>query len=81
MVDIKVYGGPDCKSCQDLYEAVKKLVEEVGLEVSLEKITDIEEIINFNALPVLMVNGKILHIGKPIPTPEVLREILTNINP
>ncbi|WP_340695412.1 thioredoxin family protein [Hydrogenobacter thermophilus] len=82
-MEIKIYGGPDCRSCQELFERIRVVAEDLGLKADIQKITDIEEIINFNALPVLMIDGIIKHIGKPIPTVSDIKVLLTSasVNP
>ena len=41
VISIKVLGA-GCKSCHDQYENVKKAIEELGLEIEVEYITDME---------------------------------------
>ncbi len=69
--------GTGCPKCKKLAELAKNAAKELGLEYELEKVTDINEIMNFGvmATPGLAVNGKVLLAGK-MPSPEHLKELL-----
>jgi small redox-active disulfide protein 2 len=76
MLKIEVLG-PDCATCDDTFEKVKQVLEELKMEVELTKVTDIFQIIDrgVNFTPALMVNGKLMFQGK-VPTAEQIRKIL-----
>lgn len=63
-MDIKVLG-PGCKKCQALEEEVREVVEEMGIEAKIEKVTDLKEITNYNIFitPGLVVNGRVVVSG------------------
>ncbi len=69
--------GTGCPKCKKLAELAKNAAKELGLEYELEKVTDINEIMNFGvmATPGLAVNGKVLLAGK-MPSPEHLKGLL-----
>jgi small redox-active disulfide protein 2 len=69
--------GTGCPKCKKLAELAENIAKELGLEYELEKVTDINEIMNFGvmATPGLAVNGKVLLAGK-MPSPEHLKELL-----
>ena len=46
VISIKVLGA-GCKSCHDQYENVKKAIEELGLEIEVEYITDMEKVTDY----------------------------------
>jgi len=75
-VDIKVLG-PGCPNCRKMEEMARAAVAELGLEASIEKVTDIAEIMKHILwTPGLVVNGKVKHSGKPLPSPEKVKELI-----
>jgi small redox-active disulfide protein 2 len=64
MKDIKVLG-TGCANCK----ATVKLVEEVaiakGVEISLEKVEDIQKIMTYNIMstPAVVIDGQVVHAG------------------
>jgi hypothetical protein len=59
-------------------EIAKAAVKELGIEATIEKITDISQIAMHGILstPGLMVNGKIKHSGKPLPSLGKVKELI-----
>jgi small redox-active disulfide protein 2 len=76
-MEIKVLG-PGCANCFKMEEIAKQAVKELGIDAKIEKITDIGQIAMNGILstPGLMVNGKIKHSGKPLPTLEKVKELI-----
>ena len=76
-MEIKVLGH-GCANCFKLEELAKIAVKELGIEATVVKITDIGEIAMNGILstPGLMVNGKIKHSGKPLPSLEKVKELI-----
>lgn len=75
-MEIKVLG-PGCANCQKVESMVKDAVKELGIEAKVEKVTDMLEIMKYiTATPGIMVNGKLKHKGKPLPTPEKVKELI-----
>jgi small redox-active disulfide protein 2 len=69
--------GPGCATCHKLFEMVKLAVAELGINASVVAITDMEEIRKYTLTsPGLLVNGKLAHAGKPLPTLEKLKELI-----
>lgn len=71
---IKVLGA-GCKSCHEQFENVKKAVEELGLDVEVEYITDMEKVMTYGvmSMPAIVVNEKVVAMGKVLKTSEVLK--------
>lgn len=69
--------GTGCTKCNELYDRVKKIVEETGIKASVKKEEDIMEIMKYNVLstPAIVVNDNILIQGK-IPSVKELTEAL-----
>jgi small redox-active disulfide protein 2 len=75
-MEIKVLG-PGCYNCQLLEENVKKAVKELGIEANVEKIADMIEIMKYTmSTPGLVVNGKLKHAGRPLPSLEKVKELI-----
>jgi hypothetical protein len=56
----------------------KQAVKELGIDAAIVKITDIGEIARLGILstPGLIVNGKIKHTGKPLPSLAKVKELI-----
>jgi small redox-active disulfide protein 2 len=76
-MEIKVLG-PGCANCFKMEELAKTAVKELGVEATVVKITDIGEIAMNGILstPGLIVNGKIKHSGKPLPSLVKVKELI-----
>lgn len=70
--------GPGCANCHKLEEMAKQAVKELGIEAKIEKITDIVQIAMHGILstPGLIINGKIMHSGKPLPSLDKMKELI-----
>ena len=69
---IKVYGS-GCANCKKLEEMCKEVINELNANASVEKVTDIQEIMKTGILstPGLEINGKMISSGK-LPTKSTL---------
>jgi small redox-active disulfide protein 2 len=76
-MEIKVLG-PGCANCHKMEELAKTAVKELGIAADVVKITDIGQIAMHGILstPGLIVNGKIKHSGKPLPSLEKVKELI-----
>ena len=70
---IKVLGA-GCKSCHEQYENTKQAVKDMGLSVEVEYITDMQKVMECGAMsmPVLVVNEKVVTMGKVLKVNEVV---------
>lgn len=77
MTDIKILGS-GCAKCNSLYETTEKLATEMGLEFTIEKITDMLKFIDYGVMitPAIVVDGKLKVAGK-IPTDNEIKAFLT----
>ncbi len=76
-MEIKVLG-PGCANCHKMEEMAKQAVKELGLSAEVVKITDIGDIARHGILstPGLIVDGKIKHTGKPLPSLDKVKELI-----
>lgn len=72
MLRIKIFGS-GCPNCIKLEQMCQEVVNELSLNATIEKVTDLDEIINHGVMltPALMVNDKLLVQGK-LPTKATL---------
>ena len=64
MVSVKILG-TGCKKCQTLESKVRDLVTQNGIDAVVEKVTDIQEMVNYGIMmtPGLIVNEKVKSYG------------------
>lgn len=76
---IKVLGA-GCKACHGMYENTKQAVKNIGLNIEVEYITDLQKIMEYGAMsmPVLVINEKVVSQGKVLKVNDI--EKLFNIN-
>ncbi len=69
---IKVLGA-GCKSCHEQYENAKDAVNNLGLSVEVEYITDMDKVMEYGvmSMPAIVVNEKVASFGKVLKTTEV----------
>ena len=69
--------GTGCARCQQLTANAEKAIQGFGVEVQIEKVTEIKEILKFQILmtPGLAINGKVKSAGR-VPEPAEIREML-----
>lgn len=76
MKQVKVLG-PGCAKCKKLTENAELAVKELGTECSVEKVTDMGEIVSFGILmtPALVVDGEVKSSGRVL-SPEEIKQFL-----
>jgi len=70
--------GTGCPKCKKLTELSKDVVEELGISAKIEKITDINKIIEYGVMvtPALVVDGDVRVAGR-IPSKQEITEWIT----
>ena len=70
--------GTGCPKCKALAQNAETAAKELGLEYTLEKVTDIKEIMKFGVMstPALVVDGQVKVVGKVL-SPEQIKEMLS----
>lgn len=76
MKSVKVLGS-GCKRCVTTAELIQDTAKNIGVEVRIEKVTDMAEIAKLGIVstPGVIVDGKVVHAGG-IPKFEKIREWL-----
>ncbi len=76
-MNIKILG-TGCPSCQRLEANIKQTLEELKMEATLEKITEIQDILSYGVMgtPALVINEKVEVAGR-IPDVEELKSLLS----
>lgn len=75
-MEIKVLG-PGCAKCKTTYAVIEKVIKENNLDVTLIKVDDIMEMINYNILstPAVVIDGEVKIKGY-IPSEKEVKELL-----
>ncbi len=78
MLTIKVLGS-GCPNCKKVEAIARQAVEGMGIEAELIKVTDYNQIMDYNILstPGLVINEKVVCAGR-IPTPAEVTTWLAN---
>jgi small redox-active disulfide protein 2 len=75
-MEIKVLG-PGCANCHKMEELAKTAVNDLGIQATVEKISEIQEIMRYTmSTPGLVVNGKLKHSGKPLPDLDKIKALI-----
>ncbi|MHC4460204.1 MAG: thioredoxin family protein [Planctomycetota bacterium] len=69
--------GPGCTKCKKLAENTGTAAKDLGIEYTLEKVTDINDIMKFGVMitPALAVDGQVKVVGK-VPSPDEIKKML-----
>lgn len=70
---IKVLGA-GCKSCHEQYENTKAVVKNLGIDIEVEYITDLQKVMTYGvmSMPAIVVNDKVVSMGKVLKVKEVV---------
>lgn len=76
-MNIKVLG-TGCKKCKRLYEMCNELVDEMGIDATVEKIEDLKEILGYGVMgtPGLVIDEKVKVAGK-LPSRSEVKEMIS----
>jgi small redox-active disulfide protein 2 len=72
-MEIKVLG-PGCPKCGQTEKIVKEAVAEAGVEATVEKITDVMQIMTYRVMstPAVVVDGQVKSAGKVPKKEEIM---------
>ena len=73
---IKVLG-TGCAKCKKLEEAANKAVENSGVDATIEKVSEINDIMNYGVMmtPALVIDEKVVSTGKVLSAKNIERLI------
>ena len=76
MREIKILG-TGCPKCRELFENAQEAVNELNGEYSLEKVTELSEIMSYGVMltPAIVVDGEVKAAGK-VPSVEAIKEMI-----
>ena len=65
--------GTGCPKCIKLTENTETAAKESGIDYEIEKVTDINDIMNFGVMmtPALAIDGEVKIVGKVAPVEEI----------
>lgn len=74
MKQIKVLGS-GCRNCETTANLITIAAQQAGVEIELEKVTDMAEIMSYGVMstPGVVVDGKVVHAGG-LPGPDLVRK-------
>lgn len=66
--------GTGCVKCEKLFDNARAAVDECGAECELEKVSDIERIVDLGIMmtPALVIDGEVKAVGKVLSPEEIL---------
>jgi small redox-active disulfide protein 2 len=69
--------GTGCAKCAKLFETTQNAAKSLGMDCSIEKVTDLQEIMKFGVMmtPALVVDGVVKVSGK-IPAVEEVKKMI-----
>jgi small redox-active disulfide protein 2 len=72
-MDIKVLG-PGCAKCKEAEKVVREAVAAAGVDASVEKITDFQQMMQYGVMstPAVVVDGEVKVVGKVPSKDDVL---------
>lgn len=75
-MNIKILGS-GCSNCKRLEANAKAAIEELGLDATIEKVTDIKDIMKYGVMstPALVVDEKVKVMGK-VPSADDIKKYL-----
>lgn len=69
--------GTGCPKCVKTTKVVREVVEELGIDAEIEKVTDLNEIMAFNVMmtPAVAIDGQVKMAGR-VPSARALKKLL-----
>lgn len=67
--------GSGCAKCNQLKDATKAALEQLGMNTTIDHVTDFSEIATYGVIstPALVVDGKVISYGKVLKTEELVK--------
>lgn len=76
-MEIIVLGTGACAKCGQLYEAAVSGVKEAGLDIEVQKVSELSKIMEYKvmSMPALVINGEVKFAGK-VPSASEIAALL-----
>ncbi len=67
--------GSGCAKCNQLQEATKAALQQLGMDTEIDHVTDFSQIATYGVMttPALVVDGKVVSYGKVLKTEKVVK--------
>lgn len=67
--------GSGCKACHALHESCKEAVAELGINIEVEYVTDMQKIASYGVMrmPALVINEKVVSMGKVLKKEDIIK--------
>ncbi|WP_194436638.1 thioredoxin family protein [Vibrio fluminensis] len=77
MKTVQVYGS-GCKNCQVTAERLTQVAQELGLAITIEKVTSLESIMQAGIMstPGVAIEGTVIHSGS-VPSLDLVHQLLS----
>ncbi len=77
MKNLKILG-TGCPKCTKLFQQTEEAAKSLGLEYTMEKVTEINQIMGYGAMmtPALVVDGEVKVAGR-VPSVDEIKQMLT----
>lgn len=71
-MEVKILG-TGCSKCEKLERNLKKVIEELGIEVRVESVDDLVELVSYGVMqtPGFVVNDEVKSVGKALSKKEI----------
>jgi small redox-active disulfide protein 2 len=65
--------GTGCAKCEQLYQNTQKAVQELGIDVEIVKVEDIDKIVDYGVMmtPGLVIDGEVKSTGKALSPAQI----------
>jgi len=76
---VKVLGS-GCKKCKELEKRIHNVIDEYGIDASVEKVTDMVKIASYNVMntPAVVIDEKVVSSGKLLKEKDILLLLQAN---
>lgn len=66
--------GVGCPNCKRLEDNAREAIKALGIDVEIEKVTDIDQIMNFGVMmtPALAIDGAVKSVGKVLSKEQIM---------
>ncbi|KPU27694.1 redox-active disulfide protein 2 [Caloranaerobacter sp. TR13] len=73
---IKILGA-GCKNCEKLYNLTNEVVNELGIEAEIKKVTEFKDILSYGIMktPGLVINNKVVVSGR-VPSKNEIKDFI-----